>query len=38
MDFLKHAVSCVEAIRCDEFPNFVEIFEDLWVEDKSAHN
>jgi hypothetical protein len=26
MDFLKHAVSCLEAIRCDEFPNFVEIF------------
>jgi hypothetical protein len=33
----KQAVSCVEAIRGDEFPNFVEILESLWGEDKPAH-
>jgi hypothetical protein len=36
-DFLEHTVSGVEAVGCDELPNFAEIGESLWVKDKSTY-
>jgi len=37
MDFLKNTVSSAQIVRCDEFPDFVEVCESVWVEDKPAH-
>ncbi len=37
MDFLKNAVSSAQIVRCDEFPDFLEVCESVWVENKPAH-
>jgi len=37
MDFLKSTVRSAEAVQCNEFPNFLEVSQGVWVEDKSAH-
>jgi hypothetical protein len=37
MDFLKNTVSGIRVVGSDEFPDFVQVSERVWMENKSDH-